>query len=145
MKPQSYSNHRKFYYPHHFIFYPVCLILCIICIERYTETIFLKQMYMLFATTFMLLIWLSFMMRQHYSLKTQDRIIRLELRLRYFQITGERLEPLEDKLKFGQLAALRFASDEEFLILLDRAGKENLSASEIKKSIKNWQPDYMRV
>jgi hypothetical protein len=102
-------------------------------------------MYMLFATTFMLLIWLSFMMRQHYSLKTQDRIIRLELRLRYFQITGERLEPLEDKLKFGQLAALRFASDEEFLILLDRAGKENLSASEIKKSIKNWQPDYMRV
>ena len=85
------------------------------------------------------------MLRQHYALGNQNRIVRLEMRLRYYQLTGKRLEPLEEKLSFGQIAALRFASDAELLPLMERAEKENLSPKQIKQAIQNWQGDYMRV
>jgi hypothetical protein len=94
---------------------------------------------------FIFLGWSAFMFRQHYALGNQNRIVRLELRFRYYLITGKRLETLESKLSFSQLAALRFAPDEELPALIDRALKENLSARQIKKSIINWFPDYMRV
>ena len=85
------------------------------------------------------------MLRQHYALGNQNRIVRLEMRLRYYQLTGKRFEPLEQQLLFGQIAALRFASDEELLPLIDRTLKENLSAKQIKQSVVNWQADDMRV
>ena len=85
------------------------------------------------------------MLRQHYALGNQNRIIRLELRFRYYQITGKRIEPLEAQLRFRQLVALRFASDEELPSLVERAVKEKLTPLQIKKSIMNWSPDYMRV
>ena len=85
------------------------------------------------------------MMRQHYALLPQNRIIRLEMRLRYFQLYGKRFEPVEAKLRFGQIAALRFASDEELPLLLERTIQENLSARSIKKLISDWQADHMRV
>ena len=44
-----------------------------------------------------------------------------------------------------QIIALRFASDEEFVELVERAIQENLSSAEIKKAIKNWKGDYYRV
>jgi hypothetical protein len=71
--------------------------------------------------------------------------VRLELRFRYYVITGKRLEPLEPNLSFGQIAALRFASDEELAALVERALKENLSPQQIKISIVHWLPDHMRV
>jgi hypothetical protein len=60
-------------------------------------------------------------------------------------ITGKRLELYESKLSFGQLAALRFASDEELNTLVDRSVNENLSPRQIKNSIVHWLPDQMRV
>jgi hypothetical protein len=100
-----------------------------------------------FAITglFLMLSWLSFMTRQHYALTNQNRTVRLELRLRYYILTQQRLEPIEQQLSFGQLAALRFASDDELPALVQRAVAEQLSSIEIKKSIKNWEGDYMRV
>lgn len=92
-----------------------------------------------------LVTWVSFMMRQHYALIPQNRIIRLEMRLRYYQLYGKRFEPVEAKLKFGQIAALRFASDEELPALLERSIEEKLSPNTIKKLITDWQPDHMRV
>jgi hypothetical protein len=97
------------------------------------------------AAIIFLVTWLSFMMRQHYALIPQNRIIRLEMRLRYFQLYGKRFEPLEAKLRFRQIAALRFASDEELPALLERTLEENLSPNSIKKLITDWQPDHMRV
>jgi len=143
MKKQSYSNHKRFYYPHHFIFYPAVIILFIISITSYFNTQHLE--FALLTTAFFILGWLSFMMRQHYALNNQNRIIRLEMRVRYFQLTAKRLDLIEDKLSFGQIAALRFASDEELPLLVQRVLDEGLSANDIKKSIKNWQPDYIRV
>lgn len=144
MEPQSYSNHRKFYYPHHFIFYPVVLLLLAIALNKYSD-LDNRLTYILIAAAFFLIGWLSFMMRQHYALSNQNRIIRLEMRLRYYQLTNQRFESFEQKLTFGQIAALRFASDDELITLIERSVNENLSPGSIKKSIKNWQPDYMRV
>ena len=85
------------------------------------------------------------MLRQHYALGNQNRIVRLEMRLRYYLLTQKRFEPLEEQLSFNQIAALRFASDEELPDLIRRTINESLSPKEIKKAIKNWTPDYMRV
>jgi hypothetical protein len=89
--------------------------------------------------------WLSFMTRQHYALGNQDRIVRLEMRLRYYQLTHTQLEQYEGRLSFKQIAALRFASDEELPALLQKALEEHLSPNAIKRSITNWQEDEMRA
>jgi hypothetical protein len=143
--PQNYSNHAKYYAPHHFVFYPIILVLLCIGVRGFiTDTE--HQLEWAFVTGLVLMIgWLSFMTRQHYSLSMQNRIIRLEMRLRYYQLTQKRLETIEGKLRFRQIAALRFASDEELPALVQRTLEEQLSARAIKQSIKNWQPDYMRV
>ncbi len=77
-----------------------------------------------------------------FALKAQDRAIRAEESLRYYALTGK----LPDsRLTKGQIIALRFAPDDEFLTLADRAVIENLSSKEIKMAVKNWKADYHRV
>jgi len=144
MKEQQYSNHVRYYVPHHFIFYPVVGVLLALCIRGIVSNPG-EQVWILLTALVILAGWLSFMMRQHYALTCQNRIVRLEIRLRYYQLTQKRLESIENQLSFGQLAATRFASDEEFVPLIERAARENLSPDAIKKSIQNWQPDHMRV
>jgi hypothetical protein len=85
------------------------------------------------------------MLRQHYALVLQNRIVRGELRYRYFVITGTRFEPMENLLNDGQVFALRFAPDEELPILVQRAVSEKMSSTAIKKAIVNWFPDNHRV
>jgi hypothetical protein len=131
--------------PHHFVFYPVLLILLAFCMKKYfshqgNDTEWL----MLAALTFMLG-WCSFMMRQHYGLINQNRVVRLEMRVRYYELTQKRFGAIEQQLSFGQLAALRFAGDDELLALVDKTLAENLSPAAIKKLIIHWQPDLMRV
>ncbi len=144
MKPQSYDNYIRFYTPHHFIFYPVlALLLGTCCYFIWTASDPLP--YVFISIIFAALIWLSYMMRQHYALTLQDRIVRLEMRYRYFTLTGKRLEDIEVQLRDSQLFALRFAPDEEFLPLLERALEEKLSGTKIKKAIVNWKADNHRV
>jgi hypothetical protein len=145
MKTQNYENHVRYYPPHHFVFYPILLILLGISVY-YTFKSDEQSLLWLFITLLLVLItWLSLMLRQHYALGNQNRIVRLEMRFRYYLLTNQRLETVENKLSFGQLLALRFASDEELPVLTQRALAENLSPKEIKKSIVNWLPDHMRV
>lgn len=144
-RPQSYKNHIRFYPAHHFVFYPLLILLFGLTIVFAWRDPALRLVWMAFATLLLLIGWLSFMMRQHYALNNQNRIVRLELRFRYFALTGKRLEPMEHHLSFGQIAALRFASDDELPELTGHAIAEQLSPDDIKKSIKNWQPDHMRV
>ncbi|RYE23955.1 MAG: hypothetical protein EOP51_08960 [Sphingobacteriales bacterium] len=145
MSKQNYNNHIRFYYPHHFIFYPLVAFLIAACIYLMGKIPDEKILFGAMAVMLVLLAWLSFMMRQHYALNNQNRIVRLEMRLRYFQLTGKPFEPLEQRLSFGQIAALRFASGEELLPLIERAINEPLSPDAIKKSITVWVPDDMRV
>lgn len=91
------------------------------------------------------MVFLSFMVRQHYGLKNQDRIIRGEVRYRYFVVTGERFELLESNLSNSQIFALRFASDQELKELVQKTVDQNLTSKEIKQSIQNWQADNWRL
>ena len=145
MAKQNYSNHTRYYIPHHFIFYPVSALLAATSIYFACKNPERRFEWLMFAAVVILIGWLSFMMRQHYALVPQNRIIRLEMRLRYLQLYGKRFEPVEAKLRFRQIAALRFASDEELPLLLERTLKENLSSRSIKKLISDWQADHMRV
>ncbi|RWX01035.1 DUF6526 family protein [Flavobacterium cerinum] len=145
MADQSYFNHIRFYTPHHFVFYPVMLVF-IIASAWFAWTDEKNTIVWLFITAvFITITMLSFMMRQHYALTLQNRIVLMELRYRYFVVTGQRLESLEEKLTEGQLFALRFAPDEELVALTQKAINENLSADKIKKSIKHWKADNRRV
>lgn len=143
MSKQNFKNHIRYYVPHHFIFYPIILITAGITVYYSYQ---LASMEWCIISLLVLLIGvLSFMMRQHYALMNQNRIVRLEMRLRYFILTGKRFEIYETQLQFSQIAALRFASDEELIRLLELILQNNLSAEEIKKSIAKWIPDDMRV
>ena len=144
-KKQDYENHIRFYPPYHFVFLPMAFAMLggsIYCIFHFPER-WLE--WTAIASLFFMMLALAFMLRQHYSLGNQDRIIRLELRLRYFQITGQRFEAVEGQLSFPQIAALRFAPDDELPALAQRTLAEHLSPDSIKKQIRNWLPDHMRL
>lgn len=145
MKTQNYQNHRKFYAPHHFILLPILMILEIFGILKIFTDELNQLIWILFSIVIFLIFYVAFMLRQHYALGNQNRIIRLEFKQRYFEIFGKRSDEIAEKLSFGQIAALRFAYDEEFKSLLQKSLNENLKSDEIKKSITNWRPDFHRV
>lgn len=144
METQSYKNHIRYYPPHHFVYYPVILILLLFSIY-FSFASEEKLIWIFISFIFVVLFGLAFMLRQHYALTLQNRIIKLELRYRYYSITGKRLEEFEDQLTDEQLFALRFSPDNEIVILTEKALNENLSGNSIKKSINDWKGDYERV
>ena len=77
-----------------------------------------------------------------YIVKLQDRIIRLEMRVRLARLG---LDAAYDKLATAQLVALRFASDAEMPALIDRALAERLNGRQIKQAIRDWQADSHRT
>ena len=145
MKTQNYSNHKRYYIPHHFIFLPILAGLQTLGVWKYFNDKEKTLIWLLFSVIIFLIIYLTVMVRQHYALENQNRIIRLEFQQRYFEIFGERSDQVIKQLRFSQIAALRFAYDEEFKAILAQALNKDISGDEIKKSIKDWRPDYHRV
>jgi glucan phosphoethanolaminetransferase (alkaline phosphatase superfamily) len=144
MEKQSFKNHIRYYTPHHFIYYPIIMAL-LACSVYFILTTENKLIWTFITAIFVVLFCLALMLRQHYALTLQNRIVRLELRYRYFAQTWKRFEDIENQLNDDQLFALRFAADEELKGLIDRTLLENLSGTEIKKAIINWNGDYDRV
>ncbi|MFY9158228.1 DUF6526 family protein [Aquirufa ecclesiirivi] len=138
---QDYESHTRYYHLHHFIILPLAFFLFIWTVELTLEDPVNDWLYLLVGVLFILISFIN----RIYANRNQDRIIRLEMRLRYFQLTQVPFTEKENLLNIRQIVALRFASDEELLPLIDRAILNNLSSKEIKKSIHNWQGDFLRV
>jgi len=81
-----------------------------------------------------------------FALRVQDRLIRLEERLRYERVLPEELRWRADELTTDQFISLRFASNEELPALMRKVLDEKLTERKaIKQLIKNWRPDYLRA
>lgn len=142
---QEYKNHVRLYPQHHLMFLPISfLALCFSAWQAFQQPDN-NLLWWMVTVALALILWSSVMMRQHYGIKAQNRSILTELRFRYYVITHERLEKYESQLSLRQLFALRFASDDELPALLQRTIKEDLKPDAIKRSIKVWLPDHLRV
>ena len=79
-----------------------------------------------------------------YTTRLQDRIIKLEMKLRLAAVSTDR-QAAASRLSKPQLIALRFASDQELPGLIDRADREHLTPDQIKRAVKHWVPDFDRT
>jgi len=148
-KPQTFANHTRYDPLFHFFLVPIFavgLVMSLIHFFYHLRESDLRDdihsfLLILLASALLVLVF-KFRL---YSLKVQDRVIRLEERLRLMQVLPEPMRSRIPELTEGQLCALRFASDAELPRLTERALNEKLSRADIKKSIQNWRPDYWRV
>ena len=142
MKEQNFKNHGQLLPSFHVITFLgmlAILIGSIISLAYANEQTFSISWVLLFTS--LTVISIGFHARL-FALKAQDRAIRAEENLRYFILTGKRMDL---RITLKQIIALRFASDDEFVELTKKAVDENLSQKEIKKLIKNWRADHYRV
>jgi len=140
--PQNLSNHARFDPPFHFFVLPVFAITVIIAIVHLVQYPGLNAAWLL---VFVLAASVAVVKARTYALKVQDRIIRLEERLRLAILVEKPARAHIVELTEAQLVGLRFASDAELPALAARALSEKLSKAEIKKAITQWRPDYWRV
>lgn len=142
---QNYKNHMRLFPLHHYVATPITVFLLVwslIGLGNINADNVGDVVFKILASLALVLI--AFIARI-YGLKNQDRLIRLEMRQRYFELTGKSFKTLENQLRLGQIIALRFAGDDELLSLIDRAIAEKLSSKDIKLAVKNWQADFHRV
>lgn len=140
---QSYANHRRFLPPYHFFLIPMTLINAIM------QIVFIVRRPSLFgawAVVFAIALAALALMSRTMPLTVQDRLIRLEERLRLERLLPPDLRSRIDEISTSQLIALRFCADDE-LPELARAvlAGEVTGRDEIKKRIKNWRADWLRV
>ena len=142
MKEQNFSNHAQMVPGFHYLTFGGIIALLggsiNYLLKSSPENKYLASLIVLTSIIFVLVAWFT----RTFALKAQDRAIRAEENLRYFVLTGKLLPT---SLRVGQIVALRFASDEEFVALAEKAAAENLSGKEIKQSIQNWKADHYRV
>jgi Family of unknown function (DUF6526) len=148
-KPQNYSNHTRFDPLFHFFLAPVFILGLLMSLIHFfahiTESDFRENFHAFLLIVLAIALLLAVTKERLYALKVQDRVIRLEERLRLTQLLSEPLRSRIPELTEDQLIGLRFASDAEIPKLVESTLKENLSRKDIKKAIQNWRPDYWRV
>ena len=142
---QNYKNHMRLFPMHHFVATPLTVGLFIWSLTGLGNLTADNTGEVVFRILVSLALVLITFIARIYGLKNQDRLIRLEMRQRYFELTGKSFKTLENQLRLGQIIALRFAGDDELLSLIDRAIAEKLSSKDIKLAVKNWQADFHRV
>jgi len=141
---QNFANHTRFFPPFHFFVVPVMAIN------------FFWACYRLYALGFSwwgaeqvllaLGLFVGFGVARLIALKVQDRVIRLEERLRYERLLPADLKARAGELEVGQIISLRFASDAELPALLRKVLDEKMTERKaIKQMIKTWRPDYLRA
>jgi hypothetical protein len=144
MNEQNYANHSRYVKGFHFVLAGLLIIgvvssLVNVWIQVSTTDQRLEPL--LIALLFICGLFFFWYIRV-FPIKAQDRIIRAEENLRYFILTGSQLD---SRITMSQIVALRFAPNDEFVHLADRAAAEQLTPDEIKKAIKQWRADHHRM
>ena len=140
MNNQNFKNHTRFVPGFHLLtglsILAALVIAIILVIHKGVshETVF----FLLVGLSLVLLFWYI----RKFAAGNQDRIIRLEENLRSHRLTGKMSD---SRLTRRQIIALRFAGDDEYAALSERAIKENMSPKEIKQAIQNWVSDHHRI
>ena len=140
--PQSLKNHARLDPPYHFVLTAVLAVnlFIVLCFTWKNLNYFTEWLVVLSIAVFIPLLKL-----RSYPLKVQDRVIRLEERLRLQALAPAEWHAQIYRLSEDQLIALRFASDDEVVELAKQALEENLTRKQIKERIKSWRPDNWRI
>lgn len=142
-EPQNYANHRRFVPLYHFGIFGLLIVNLLWSLVRGVRGFSFETAFGVLMA--LALLGLFFYMRI-FALGVQDRVIRLEMRLRLKQVLPSDLAARIPELAAGQLIGLRFASDAELPELVREVLTNNIQDRDvIKKKIKNWQGDYLRA
>lgn len=140
---QTFKNHAKFVPLFHFVAVPILVVNFLSSARRLVanpgwETVL--------ATLVAAALLITLFLARVFALRVQDRVIRLEMRLRLRELLPADLQPRIAEFSAGQLVALRFASDRELPGLARRVLDERLSDRKaIKQMIVEWQADHLRA
>ena len=139
---QNYGNHRRWNAPWHFVVVPILLLNAVIAIVLLVRA---PSRSTVWAAVMALTLAVGLALLRRMALRVQDRVIRLEERLRLNRLMPGRHEEIEE-LSREQLIAIRFASDAEVPHMLDRiTGGEIRTQDEIKRAIQHWRADHLRA
>jgi hypothetical protein len=141
---QTFANHRRYDPPWHFVGAMIVLlgfIAAIVHAVRHPDR-YLNWFGVIYSLGIMLCVFRA----RAQTLTVQNRVIRLEMRLRLKDVLAPALAARIGELSVSQLVGLRFASDAELPALVERCLSGQLANNEaVKKEIKNWQPDWLRA
>jgi hypothetical protein len=141
---QSYSNHTKFFPPFHFFAAPILLANLIWSFFRLKPSGY--SAYSIFQVFVAAALVVTLTIARVMALKVQDRVIRVEERLRYQRLLPADLQSRIDDFTVNQLVSLRFASDAELAALARKVLDDKINDRKtIKQMIKVWKPDYLRA
>ena len=144
MEPQNFKNHVKFVPLFHFFSAPVLIMNFMWCCVRLWKSHFAIEGFLGVVVAAGLLTTL--LSARLAALAVQDRVIRLEERLRYARLLPEDLKARMGDFAIAQIVSLRFASDAELPALARKVLSENLQdRKQIKQMVQNWRPDYLRA
>ena len=142
-RPQTYENHVRMHPPFHYFLLPSALVLLILTIVNVVRHYDRLESWILVLISVMAAV--AIVLIRVNPLRAQDRLIRLEERLRLATLLDEPLRSRIGDLSVEQMVALRFASDEEVARLVEKALTEQMKPAEIKKAVVNWRADLFRV
>lgn len=144
-EPQSYKNHTRFDPPFHYVILPLLLLNFIfsiyVTIHHWPQHRAIFLWWIVMSIVFILMAGRA----RSSALKAQDRLIRLEERLRLATLLSGPELAASHRLTEAQFIALRFASDAELPALVRRTLAESLTPKQIKQSITDWRADNFRV
>lgn len=142
MSKQNLKNHARYVPLWHIVTAGLILALLVGSIVNLVKTnkdnLYSASLILVIVLVLTSLFWYA----RKFALTAQDRAIRAEENLRYFALTGKLLSK---SLRTSQIIALRFASDEEFVELAQKAAETKMRSADIKKSIVKWRSDHHRV
>ena len=141
---QSYKNHSQIVPLYHRVLFGLLLLTLIGSVVNLSKswgdsTRFYSASLIVVLTIEMVIVALY---ARVFALKAQDRAIRAEEQLRHYVLTGKLLDP---RLTMRQIVGLRFASNDEFASLAQRAADQSMKPDDIKREVKQWRADTYRV